>query len=78
MIPAFTAAGVLPPFVADPADIRQRSPYATRLRDIILRFATSARRCEILQGWLAHRTAPIRSGSSMAFSGPTVASASSW
>jgi hypothetical protein len=57
MIPAFTAAGLLPPFVGDPADLRQRSPYATRLRDIILRFATSARRCEILQGWLAHRKA---------------------
>lgn len=57
MIPAFTAAGLLPPFVGDPADVRQRSPYPTRLRDIIRRFATSAKRCEILHGWLAHRAA---------------------
>lgn len=57
MIPAFSAAGVLPPFVGDPAASGQRSPYVASIRDVVQRFATSTKRCEILRGWLAHRAA---------------------
>ena len=57
MIPAFSAAGVLPPFVGDAAASAPRSPYVAGSRDVVQRFATSAKRCEILRGWLAHRAA---------------------
>jgi hypothetical protein len=57
MIPAFSAAGVIPPFVGDPAATGQRSPYRVSAVEVIGTFATSARRCDILQGWLKHRAA---------------------
>lgn len=57
MIPAFCAAGVIPPFVGDPASLRPRSPYAVSVRDVVERFATSTKRCDILRGWLDHRAA---------------------
>lgn len=55
MIPAFSAAGVLPPFVGEPAARAQRSPYEANVSDVVRRFATSAKRCDILRGWLSHR-----------------------
>jgi len=54
MIPAFSATGVLPPFFGDPASAH-RSPYAAGIHEVVRRFATSARRCDILRGWLQHR-----------------------
>ena len=57
MIPAFSAAGVIPPFVGDPASLGPRSPYAVSVRDVVERFATSPKRCDILRGWLSHRAA---------------------
>lgn len=56
MIPAFSAAGVLPPFVGDAALRDQRSPYAASSDEVVRRFATSTRRCDILRGWLSHRS----------------------
>lgn len=55
MIPAFSAAGVLPPFVGDAATPKPRSPYAVSISDVVQRFSTSAKRCEILRGWLSYR-----------------------
>lgn len=55
MIPAFSAAGVLPPFVGDAAARGWRSPYDVGVVDVVERFATSVRRCEILHGWLRYR-----------------------
>ena len=57
MIPAFSAANVIPPFVGDPAALGPRSPYTVGVRDVVERFATSPKRCEILRGWLSHRSA---------------------
>jgi hypothetical protein len=57
MIPAFSAAGVIPPFVGDPASLGPRSPYAVSVRDVVERFATSPNRWDILRGWLGHRAA---------------------
>jgi hypothetical protein len=57
MIPAFSAAGVIPPFVGDPASLGPRSLYAVSVRDVVERFATSPKRCDILRGWLGHRAA---------------------
>jgi hypothetical protein len=57
MIPAFSAAGVIPPFVGEPASLGPRSPYAVGVRDVVERFATSTKRCDILRGWLGHRAA---------------------
>lgn len=57
MIPAFSAAGVIPPFMGDPAALGHRSPYAAGVREVVERFATSPKRCEILRGWLGHREA---------------------
>lgn len=56
-IPNFTADGILPPI--DPSDpvSSARSPYSATITDVILRFATSAARREILAGWLKYRAA---------------------
>jgi hypothetical protein len=55
MIPAFSSAGVLPPFIGHAADPGPRSPYGVSVRDVVERFATSPMRCSILRGWLRHR-----------------------
>ena len=55
MIPAFSAAGVIPPFVGDAAAPGPRSPYAVSTSDVVQRFATSTKRCEIMCGWLSYR-----------------------
>jgi hypothetical protein len=55
-IPPFTSSGVLPPFVGlDPTQFAGRAPYLTGLLDLVDRFATSAARKEILEGYLDHR-----------------------
>lgn len=53
-IPSFAASGVLPPYLGDPAK-GDRSPYRVDVTEVIDRFATSAKRCEILLGWLTFR-----------------------
>jgi hypothetical protein len=56
-IPAWTAEGVLPPIdEANPVSA-SRAPYPVLLTDLVARFATSPRRCEVLQGFLAYRAA---------------------
>jgi hypothetical protein len=54
-IPAFTAAGVLPPFTKTPHSVTSRSPYVVGLPSVIERFGISKARCDILEGWLRHR-----------------------
>jgi hypothetical protein len=53
-IPPFTASGVIPPFLKNPAT-GECSPYFAQSYDVAHRFATSKRRCEILLGWIEHR-----------------------
>jgi hypothetical protein len=66
-IPAFTAAGVLPPFVGDGGAQQSRSPYPVTQSDVVRRFGTSSARCNILAGWLDHRAALHGLGFKMGF-----------
>lgn len=55
-IPDWSADGVLPPVdLADPTSTA-RSPYRTSLTDFALRFATSAERIAIIDGFLGYRS----------------------
>lgn len=56
-IPEWNTLGLLPPI--DPTDptSAERSPYPVALLDVILRFATSPERCEVLKGFLDYRAA---------------------
>ncbi len=54
-IPAWNPQGVLPPIdVLNPTDAK-RSPYRVLLTDLVVRFATSPERRQILRGWLDYR-----------------------
>jgi hypothetical protein len=54
-IPAWTAAQILPPVDPINAISASRSPYSVSLLDVVLRFATSAERRSILDGFLRYR-----------------------
>lgn len=56
-IPAWNALGVLPPIDIHSPTSSDRSPYVVSLKDIVMRFATSAERQTILQGFLNYRHA---------------------
>lgn len=56
-IPAWTIDGVLPPRDATSPSSPERSPYRVQLADVVLRFATTPRRREIVEGWLEFRSA---------------------
>ena len=55
MIPAWNLHGVVPPF--DPTDPTStvRSPYIVALPDVVLRFAVTPERVEIMEGFLRYR-----------------------
>lgn len=55
-IPAWSPQGVLPPINSLNATSADRSPYEVTLLDLVMRFATSQARCQILQGFLAYRS----------------------
>lgn len=55
-IPAWSPQGVLPPINSLSATSADRSPYEVTLLDLVMRFATSQARCQILQGFLAYRS----------------------
>ena len=56
-IPEWNTFGLLPPIdLADPTSAK-RSPYPVTLLDVVLRFATSPERCEVLNGFLDYRAA---------------------
>ncbi len=56
-IPPWTPTGVLPPVNLDDPVGPERSPYQVSLVDIVLRFGTSPKRREILEGLLNLRKA---------------------
>jgi hypothetical protein len=56
-IPNWTNRGVLPPVNALQATSAERSPYKVKLLDVVMRFATSTERCQILKGFLDYRAA---------------------
>ncbi len=54
-IPAWNPQGVLPPIdMANPTSA-ERSPYRVALTDVMVRFATSPERRQILRDWLGYR-----------------------
>ncbi len=56
-IPAWNPQGLLPPIdVLNPTSV-ERSPYRVALTDVMVRFATSKERRQILRGWLGYRAA---------------------
>ena len=55
-IPAWNANGVIPPVSSTAPASAERSPYAVSLSEFVLRFATSAKRQQILSGYLRHRS----------------------
>lgn len=56
LIPDFNHEGVIPPVLHDPAG-RNRSPYSISVYDLICRFDTRAKRCDILRGFVRLRHA---------------------
>lgn len=56
-IPAWNALGLLPPADTDSPVSFHRSPYAVSLKDVVMRFATSAERRAVLRGFLGYRQA---------------------
>jgi hypothetical protein len=58
LIPPFTTAGLLPPFVGtDPTDILGVSPYATDPLELVQQLGTSPERQNLLRGLLSWRAA---------------------
>lgn len=56
-IPGFTVDGILPPFVGENPGGHSdgMSPYLALPLDVVDRFGTTLRRCNILADWLQHR-----------------------
>ena len=54
-IPAWNANGVIPPVSFTAPTSAERSPYAVSLPEFVLRFASSAKRQQILSGYLRYR-----------------------
>ena len=62
-VPAWNNLGLLPPVdPASPPTSRTRSPYLVSLKDVVMQFATTAERENVLQGFLNHRAALHRLG----------------
>lgn len=66
-IPAWTAAGVLPPINASQPVSPERSPYVVSLTDYVLRFGTSPERRAVIAGYLKYRAALHQVGLSQGF-----------
>lgn len=56
-IPSWNALGLIPPINAESPTDSNRSPYTVSLKDLIIHFATSPERRDILQGFLNYRRA---------------------
>jgi hypothetical protein len=54
-VPAFTPAGVIPPFAGKASDRHGRSPYPVSMGYLITRFGTNPVRRQILRGLLDYR-----------------------
>ncbi len=67
MIPPWTRQGVIPPMDATNPASAVRAPYQTTVTQVVERFATSERRCEILQGFLDHRSLMHHAGIAQGF-----------
>ena len=55
VIPAWTSSGVIPPVSSAGPASAERSPYVVSLSEFVLRFGSSAKRNQILNGFLRYR-----------------------
>jgi len=55
MIPDFNHNNVIPPFVSNPTNRNDLSPYLCNILEFCTKFATSKERIEILEGYIAFR-----------------------
>jgi hypothetical protein len=55
-LPAWTASGIIPPVSTSGPTSAERSPYVVSLSEFVLRFASSAKRQQILSGLLRYRS----------------------
>ncbi|WP_457329477.1 DUF6932 family protein [Rhizobacter sp. P5_C2] len=56
-IPEWTPLGILPPMDSQNPTAPQRSPYSISMLDLVMRFATSPARHQILSGFVHYRAA---------------------
>ena len=66
-IPEWDDRGLLPPYLGEAGELRNRSPYRVSLTDVILRFGNTAARRELLAGLLAFRAELHQAGLSRGF-----------
>jgi hypothetical protein len=62
LIPFWNHQGVIPPIDEQDPTSPTRAPYPTDVRQVIDRFSTTLERCEVLEGFLAHRAEMHRMG----------------
>ncbi|KPZ34759.1 hypothetical protein AN901_204072 [Pseudomonas syringae pv. theae] len=62
MIPLWNHQGVIPPIDEQNPTSFERAPYPTDLKQVVERFSTSLERCEVLEGFLSHRSEMHRMG----------------
>lgn len=63
LIPELDEDGLIPPIpLDDPVNNVYRSPYKISMRDLIYRFGSSPKRCEILRGFVNLRHVLVQNG----------------
>ena len=67
MIPHWNPSGVLPPYVSDPKDRSDMSPYVATIEEVARRFVISEVRRQIFRGFLEYRRALVNVGVIRAF-----------
>lgn len=66
-IPEWDNRGLLPPYLGEAGELRNRSPYRVSLIDVVRRFGNTVARRELLAGLLAFRAALHQAGLTRGF-----------
>ena len=66
-VPEWDDRGLLPPYLGEAGEIRNRSPYRVSLTDVVRRFGDTAARRELLDGLLAFRATLHQAGLTRGF-----------
>lgn len=67
MIPLWSHQGIIPPIDESDPTSPTRSPYSTDVRQVVDRYSTTIERCDVLEGFLAHRAEVHRMGITSGF-----------
>lgn len=67
LIPLWNHQGIIPPIDENDPTSPTRSPYPTDVRQVVDRYSTTIERCEVLEGFLAHRAEIHRMGITAGF-----------